>query len=278
MDYFESLEGSGEQKEVVSENTLAFSILAHEVNLPLGIISGYIDLLLAEKTGPLTGRQRKILEDASHNCTKLQRLTHEFLSYSAMKATNETFPVTFKSGDLNACLAEVCKCWVGKFTEKGVALFYRTNPLLSPFMFDYHKVQQIAANLLENALKYTNPGGSVWVTANPHIWVRPDAEASHFQGGKPHQATTEENAVRVTVADTGVGIAGEFHQEIFKDFFRIKGKGKQAPGVGLGLSIARRLVELHRGKIWVESEVGAGSKFCFLLPLTQPNGEQLAQP
>lgn len=278
MEYLECLQSSDEQENVVRESALTFSILAHEVNLPLGIISGYIDLLLTDKTGPLTDRQRKILEDASHNCAKLKRLTQDFLSYSAMESTNETFPVTFKLGDLNACLEEVCKCWVGKFSKKGVALFYRTNELLSPFMFDYHKVQQIVTNLLENALKYTNPGGSVWVTTEPHVWVRPEAEAPRPQGERPHQATSEENAVRVTVADTGIGVAGEFHQEIFKDFFRIKGKENPASGVGLGLSIARRLVELHGGKIWVESEIGAGSKFCFLLPLRQPNGEQLAEP
>lgn len=277
MNRSEFFESSAGQEEAVSENTLAFSILAHEVNLPLGIISGYIDLLLGEKTGPLTDRQRKILEDASHNCARLHRLTQDFLSYSAMEAANEPFPVTFKAGDLNACLADVCKCWVGKFTEKGVALFYRINLMLPAFVFDYHRVQQIVANLLENALKYTNSGGSVWVTTEPHLWIRPDTEVSNPQRSKPHQATTESNTVRVTVADTGVGIEGEFHQEIFKDFFRIKSKGNQTSGVGLGLSIARRLVELHGGKIWVESEIGAGSKFCFLLPLRQPIGDQLAQ-
>jgi signal transduction histidine kinase len=75
--------------------------------------------------------------------------------------------------------------------------------------------------------------------------------------------------VRVTVADTGKGIAPEFHQEVFEDFFRVPGDENHARGAGLGLAIARRLVQLHEGKIWVESELGAGSKFCFLLPLRQ---------
>jgi signal transduction histidine kinase len=76
--------------------------------------------------------------------------------------------------------------------------------------------------------------------------------------------------VRVTVADSGVGIAPEFHQEVFEDFYRVPGTENQKQGAGLGLAISRRLIQLHGGKIWVESESGAGSKFCFLLPLTRP--------
>ncbi|HLK33565.1 MAG TPA: ATP-binding protein, partial [Terriglobales bacterium] len=72
---------------------------------------------------------------------------------------------------------------------------------------------------------------------------------------------------KVSVSDTGPGIAPEFHQEIFDDFVRLPQAGASAEGVGLGLAIARRLVQAFGGKVWVESELGAGSKFCFLLPL-----------
>jgi signal transduction histidine kinase len=73
--------------------------------------------------------------------------------------------------------------------------------------------------------------------------------------------------VKVSVSDTGPGIAPEYHQEIFDDFFRMAQAGSSGDGVGLGLAIARRLVHAFGGKVWVESEPGAGSKFCFLLPL-----------
>ena len=77
------------------------------------------------------------------------------------------------------------------------------------------------------------------------------------------------NGVRVTVADTGCGIAPEYHQEIFDEFFKLPQAGEPCTGSGLGLAIARRLVQAHGGKIWVESEPGAGSKLSFLLPLRQ---------
>lgn len=263
---FESL---GKLEQMAHERTLALSTLAHEINKPLAIISGYTELLLSRKAGPLTDGQQKILEQASRNCLRLQRLTQDFLSYSALEAGNKTFLVRFETGDLNACLSEVCSCWVAKFSEKGVALYFQADPHLQPFTFDYHKVQQVVVNLLENALKFTNSGGSVWLTAEPHVWDRPDSAASHSKQEKLDKEGIEPNAVRVTVADTGIGIAGEFHQEIFEDFFRIMGRQHPASGAGLGLSIARRLVQLHRGKIWVESELGAGSKFFFLLPLSQ---------
>jgi signal transduction histidine kinase len=267
--YSELLESVGRLEELVHERTLALSTLAHEINKPLAIISGYAELLLSQKAGPLTDRQQKILEEVRGNCLRLQKLTQDFLSYSALEAGNKAFPVRFETGDLNACLSEVSGYWVARFAEKGVALYSQTNPHVLPFMFDYHKVQQIVANLLENALKFTDSGGSVWLTAEPHVWDRPDSEGSDPKAEKLNKGITEPNAVRVTVADTGIGIAGEFHQEIFEDFFRISGRKHPASGAGLGLSISRRLVHLHGGKIWVESELGSGSKFSFLLPLNQ---------
>ena len=77
--------------------------------------------------------------------------------------------------------------------------------------------------------------------------------------------------MRVTVADTGIGIAGEFHYEIFDDFFRVPNAENKLYGAGLGLAISRRLIQLHGGKIWVESELGKGSKFSVLLPIHQPD-------
>ncbi len=81
------------------------------------------------------------------------------------------------------------------------------------------------------------------------------------------QAANEANAVRVTVSDTGPGIAPEYHQEIFDDFVKLSPPSEEVGGMGLGLAIARRLVLAHAGKIWVESELGSGSVFSFLLPL-----------
>ncbi len=132
------------------------------------------------------------------------------------------------------------------------------------FKFDYQKVQQCVANLLDNALKHTPLGGSVTLLAQPHFSERRSADASPPQ--KPGAATRgmRPNSVLVSVTDTGAGIAPEFQQEIFEEFVRVD---PSSSGIGLGLAIAKRLVQAHRGKIWVNSEMGSGSSFSFLLPL-----------
>jgi two-component system sensor histidine kinase/response regulator len=268
--YRELLQSRGKLEQEVRQHTLTLATLAHEIKNPLAIISGYVELLLELKAGPLTDRQRRILEAANENCLRLRRLTQDFLSYSALEAGGNGFPVNFEMGDLNACLTEVCGYWVAKYAEKGVALFFQANPQIAHFNFDYYKVQQIVSNLVENALKFTGRGGSVWITAELHAWDRRRADAVHPKVERRKGGINGPNAVRVNVADTGVGIAGEFHQEIFDDFFRVS-EGEDEPyGAGLGLAISRRLIQLHGGKIWVESEPGAGSKFSFLLPLNQP--------
>jgi two-component system sensor histidine kinase ResE len=144
-----------------------------------------------------------------------------------------------------------------------VRLDLKLDPDLPLFRFDYQKVQQCMANLVDNALKHTPAGGCVTLLAEPHFWERRIAEAAppeerrRDRGGRP-------NSVLVAVSDTGSGIAAEFHQEIFEEFVRVD---PSSSGMGLGLAITKRLIQAHRGKVWVDSEVGRGSSFSFLLPI-----------
>ena len=240
--------------------------VAHELKTPLSVIVGYIELLLSERIGSLNPLQRQVLLETQPNCARLERFIKEFLAYGALEADSAT--VQFQRADLNACLSEVCRYWIDSYCTKGTALYFPVNPKLEPFEFDYHKVQQVVSNLLENALKFTPQGGTVWLVAEPHIWETP----GFSQTGE----LTAVNAARVSVADTGPGIAPEFHREIFDHFFKVSLKDHPG-GTGLGLAIARRIIQAHGGKIWVESEPGAGCKFTFLLPLVPeqkilPNG------
>jgi len=123
------------------------------------------------------------------------------------------------------------------------------------------------SNLLENSLKFTPPGGTVWLAAEPHVWERRSRLEKKSSVERRRRTATVANAVRVTISDTGPGIAPEYHQEIFDDFVKGSSQSEEAEGMGLGLAIARRLVLAHSGKIWVESDRGSGSAFSFLLPL-----------
>jgi signal transduction histidine kinase len=180
----------------------------------------------------------------------------------------------YVEGDMNACLSEVCRLWSGRFQERGIALYFLANDKLTPFAFDAPKIQRVISNLLENACKYTPPGGTVWLHAEPHMWERRGASLKPGGGERRRRSSDAPNAVKVSVADTGPGIRPEFHLEIFDDFSRLPGS-ESAEGMGLGLAIARRLLQAMGGKIWVESEPGAGAKFSFLIPLAQIPGSSL---
>jgi signal transduction histidine kinase len=264
--YHDLMEDHGHLEEELHRRTLALATLAHEIKTPVAIVSGYVEMLLGRKVGPLTPRQRKILEETQANCVRLQRFAQEFLAYSSLAMGSAAVVPRLESGDLSACLSEVCGYWLDKFSAQHVALYFQANPDILPFKFDYHKIQQVVSNLLENALKFTPAGGTVWLTAEPHVWERRGRKTTPPEVERRRRGSAGASAVCVSVADTGRGIAAEFHQEVFEDFFRVPGDEAQTEGAGLGLAIARRLVQLHEGKIWVESELGAGSKFCFLLP------------
>ncbi|MGD1104649.1 MAG: HAMP domain-containing sensor histidine kinase [Terriglobia bacterium] len=267
--YQDLLEARGHLEEELHSRTLALATLAHEIKNPLAIVSGYVEMLLSREVGPLTERQRNILEQVRSNCARLQKFAQEFLAFSSLTKGNAAVMLRLQPGDLSACVSEVCGYWIDKFSAKGVALYFRANAEIPLFKFDYHKIQQVVSNLLENALKFTPSGGAVWLASELHVWERRGRTNTPHEVERRRGGSAGANAVRVTVADSGKGIAPEFHQEVFEDFFRVPGDEIQTQGAGLGLAIARRLVQLHEGKIWVESELGVGSRICFLLPLRQ---------
>jgi len=261
--YQELLEAYARLQERCRRRTVALAAAAHELKTPLSIISGYIELLLDQRVGPLNQRQAEILRDSQSNCDRLRKFIHDFLTYGALETGQPT--LHRDRADLNACLGELYQMWLPRFQKKGVALYFHSSDRLAPFYFDYHKVQQIVSNLLENALKFTPAGGTGWMAVEPHLWER----RSYKGNSVPVERRTRDvglNAARITVSDSGPGIPPEYHQEVFDDFFRLPQPGNETTGTGLGLAIARRLVLAHGGKIWVESEPGAGCKFSFLLP------------
>lgn len=245
----------------------ALATAAHDLRTPLAVIAGYVELLVNHKLGPLTEKQQTVLEDMQVSSTRLQRLVTDFLTFASLQT--DVIPLRNEEPqDMNGCLQELSGFWLPRFQTKGVAFYYLANPNLEPFAFDYDKTQRVVSNLLENALKFTPPTGTVWLHAEPQLWERRNAHKPRSADERRKATLLMPNAVRVTVADTGSGIAPEYHQEIFGDFFQVPDSGvPDDAGMGLGLAIARRLVQAHGGKIWVESEPNCGCKFSFLLPL-----------
>lgn len=248
-------------QEVNRQKTVFLASAAHELKTPLAVIKGYYDLLLSGSLGKLTDKQRDILQESKESCERLVRLVSMFLNYSALESGK--LILHLRENDLRDCLSELSTRWHEAFVRKQVKLDARLAEDLPIFKFDYQKVQQTVANLLDNALKHTPAGGQVTLRAELHFWERRSAE--EIQSVERRRNRVEQpNSLKVSVSDTGPGIASEHHQEIFEDFVRVD---RTSSGMGLGLAIAKRLVQAHRGKIWVDSEPRRGCTFTFLLPI-----------
>jgi signal transduction histidine kinase len=248
-------------QEVNRQKTVFLASAAHELKTPLAVIKGYYDLLLSGSLGKLTDKQRDILQESKESCERLVRLVSMFLNYSALESGK--LVLHLRENDLRDCLGELATRWHEAFVRKHVRLDTILSSDMPIFKFDYQKVQQTAANLLDNSLKHTPAGGQVTFRAELHFWERRSAEEVHTRDRRLERVQRP-NCIKVSVSDSGPGIASEHHQEIFEDFVRVD---RTSSGMGLGLAIAKRLVQAHRGKIWVESELRQGSTFTFLLPI-----------
>ncbi|HWR37599.1 MAG TPA: HAMP domain-containing sensor histidine kinase [Clostridia bacterium] len=247
----------------------SMSIAAHELKTPLAVLGGYLEVLLSGKPGPLTSRQLEIIGELHRSRRQVLLLVNQFLNFNSLRF--DQAELQFTVGDLHLCLNELVSFWAPKFRDKQIDFSFVMEDV-RPFAFDYYKVQHIISNLLENAYKYSPEGSKMQLHAEPYFWDR-RLDGQNFPMDRRRRSDQEPNSARITVSDTGSGIAPEFQQEIFQEFFRVPRQTKGIEGSGLGLAIARRLVYAHHGKIWVESSPGAGSKFAVLLPYTHDSTE-----
>ncbi|HKV27950.1 MAG TPA: HAMP domain-containing sensor histidine kinase [Candidatus Acidoferrales bacterium] len=248
-------------QEVNRQKTVFLGSAAHELKTPLAVMKGYYDLLLSGSLGQLTEKQRDILQESKQSCDRLVRLVSTFLNYTALESGK--LVLQFQDNDIRDCMNDVVVRWKEAFRRTNIHLEVSMDEKLPAFKFDYPKIQQCITNLVDNALKHTPAKGAVTLQVKAHFWERrisPATPTRERRATKRPQA----NSVLVSVTDTGVGIAAEFHQEIFEDFVRVD---PSSSGMGLGLAITKRLVQAHHGKIWVDSEPGRGSSFKFLLPM-----------
>lgn len=253
-------------KQDIFRRTIALASAAHELKTPLSVMTGYTDLLLGELLGPLNDQQKKVLEEMKQSGLRLQRFVQDFLAFSALESGK--IRISKELADINECIAEVLEHWSGRFEQKRLRWDFRPETTLTPILFDSLKLQHVISNLVDNAVKFTPTGGRVRISTSAYLWERRSYRQSLSSTHERRSVDKDHspNAVRISISDTGPGIPPEYHQEIFNEFLRLQ-QTSDSQGMGLGLAIARRLVEAHSGKIWVESEVGSGSTFSVLLPM-----------
>lgn len=265
--YTDLLQEVANLHEQARQQNLALAVATHDMKSPLAVVSGYLKLFATGKLGLLTDAQRQVLDDMQTSCLRLHQLISELLSYTVLKADSRRLHL--ETGDLNACLEEVCRGWAPSYEAKQVALEFVPANDWPLFPFDFSRLQQVIACLLDNALKFTASGKAVRLTAERHFWERRRVSQSAAPERRKRSSLAP-NSVLISVIDSGPGIASEHQQEIFEDFYTL-GCGEVRSGTGLGLAIARRVVQAHGGNIWVESRMGAGSTFRLLLPLQPPS-------
>jgi len=236
--------------------------MSHELRTPMNAIIGYTDLLLDRVDGPLNEEQEKSLKKVVANARHLLQLINDVLDVS--KIESGKIDLQPKEIYLKLLIESVIPTFEPMIKQKGLTFTINLNENLLPVYGDEDKVKQIFINLLSNAVKFTHHGG-ITISAKPSE-----------RGIKPGESPL---FVEICVEDTGIGIKDEDIGKIFDKFTQVDiSTIRQYEGTGLGLNIARGLVALHKGVIWVTSKYGEGSKFCFTLPLKKEILEKPAEP
>lgn len=220
------------------------STVSHELKTPLTSMRLATHVLLSEKLGPLTPKQMELLAAAREDSDRLYRIIENLLDISRMEAGRselELIPVS--TGQI---ILEAAEKMRASYLAKGTALTTDVPGDIPPVLADTFRLESVFANLLNNALKNTPPGGQVTVSA------RAEGALVHF-----------------AVEDTGSGIPEEYLPHVFEKFFHVPGHG-QEKGSGLGLSIVKEIIEAHGGKIAVSSAPGKGTRFTFTLKAAEP--------
>ena len=232
------------ERELDKIKTDFISVVSHELRTPLTSIKGYTDLLLSGATGELSDLQSEFLGIIQSSTTRLSNLINDILDISRIESGS--IQIKHEPIDYRAIVSDTLRLMKAAADEKQISMDASLPESIPPIRGDSDKVTQVLANLVSNAIKYTPEGG----------WVKVSLEV------------TGEASVTTCVADSGIGVTEEDQKKLFQKFFRADNTStREAGGTGLGLVIAKTIIELLGGAIWVESDRGQGSRFFFTLPL-----------
>jgi signal transduction histidine kinase len=241
------LSRKGRQLEVASQHKSAFlANMSHELRTPLNAIIGFSQVLRQRLFGPINEKQEEYLDDILSSGKHLLSLINDVLDLSKVEAGQVELEVA--SFSLREALERGVVMVREPASKRGVAVALELASDVDLVEGDERRLRQVVFNLLSNAVKFTPEGGNIVVAS-----ARVDGE------------------VQVSVTDTGPGIVAEERERIFEEFHQTDVGVQQREGTGLGLALSKRLVELHGGRIWVESERGHGSCFVFTLPIEEAN-------
>jgi two-component system sensor histidine kinase/response regulator len=237
--------------------------ISHELRTPLNAIIGFSTVMLDELDGPISAMQREDLRTINQNGRFLLHLINELLDLARIDAGK--LELDLENIDLPKLLGEVLDTVGGLLRNKPVTLHAQIEPGLPLARADAAKVRQIVLNLLSNAVKFTDRG-AITLAARCVIAAHEQPAEAQDSAVRTRDGRWVKPYIAISVRDTGIGISAEHLPLIFEEFRQVNTRRGEKMGSGLGLSIARKLVEAHGGNIWVESRPGQGSVFTFTVP------------
>jgi signal transduction histidine kinase len=240
---FREIEDKSRQLEVASRHKSEFlANMSHELRTPLNAIIGFSEVLGERMFGELNEKQEEYLKDIHASGQHLLSLINDILDLSKIEAGRMELELT--DFDLPTAMENALTLVRERAGRRGIALHQAVDARLGQIRGDERKIKQVLLNLLSNALKFTPEGGRVDV-----------------------RATLSDGMAEVSVTDTGVGIAPADQEAVFEEFRQVGTADKKVEGTGLGLTLSRKFIELHGGRIWVQSQVDVGSTFTFTIPV-----------
>ena len=241
---FREIEDKSRQIEAANRHKSEFlANMSHELRTPLNAIIGFSEVLQERLFGELNEKQAEYTTDILTSGQHLLSLINEILDLSKVEAGR--MELELASFDLPLAIDNARTFVRERAVKHGITLDVDVDDRLGEYVGDERKIKQILLNLLSNAVKFTPEGGRISISANK-----------------------TESGAEISVSDTGIGIPPAEQPTIFEEFRQVGGDYvHKKEGTGLGLTLAKKFVELHGGKIWVESEMGKGSTFIFTLPV-----------
>ncbi len=230
------------EKKLEAQKKNIISLLTHDLKAPVAIAGGFVERLLKGKAGPLTEKQQSYLEAIQREVGRLESYIFSFLEISRIEAGQ--IELQMESLDLGSLLADIMEGFRLQAAKKNITLHLDLPENLPDLHGDGLQVTRVVTNLLDNAIKYSEPGKPV------HVRV-----------------SVEENQLVVEVRDEGIGIAPEQQDHIFESFYQVPIEAQKARGTGLGLAAVKAIVGAHGGTTRVSSEPGQGSSFFISFPL-----------
>src|SRR4051794_31133003 len=234
----------------------------HDFRAPLTALCGYCDFLLAEPLGALNDEQKEVLRRMLHSARRLSRLASCMLQLNTGPRAKPRSDL--RKANLQQCVEQALHEIAPFAEEKRHAITVDLSPSVESLYFEPNQIEQVLVNLMDNACKFTPKAGSIDVRGYPYFWDRRRQSGTSLPQERRLASSSEPNAYRVDVHDSGIGIPQERLSAVFEEYVSYSGPAARS-STGIGLAICRTIVTQHEGAIWVENST-SGPTFSFVLP------------